>query len=321
MAGPSKKKLIEIYRKMFLTMTLDEKINELVAQGISMVQHSTRGQEATPIAACATIRDDDYVMPYHRGWAWAIGKGMEPAKIMAELMGKKTGYCKGKGGPHLADMKLKVMGRPGIQGAHLNIAAGVGLSIKVRGTDQVVLCFCGNGATNTGSFHEGLNLACTWKVPVIYIVENNFWEVFLHISETTPIEDLAARSASYGIPGVIVDGNDAVAVYETVGQAVKRARAGEGCTLIEAKTYRLHPHTPVDTRSYGGYRSKEEVDAWREKDPVKRLREKLIERGMSTEDELQKMEAKAREEVEAAAKFAMESEYPTKEEILADVYA
>ncbi len=321
MPAIGKETLLGIYNNMVRLRCLDDKINELIASGIGITQHSTRGQEATPIAACAALEPQDYVMPYHRGWGWAIGKGMDPKILLAELLGKKAGCCAGKGGVHIADWSLRIMGRPGIQAAHIPIAAGVGLSVKFRKTQDVVLCFFGDGASNEGNVHEGMNLASVWKVPVVFICENNLYALFTPNLETTAVKDLADRAKGYGIPGVIVDGNDAIAVYEVAQEAIRRARAGEGPTFIESKTYRIHGHTAMDRFHLGGYRPKEEVEEWEKKDPVKRLRGKLLERKTASEAELQEMERKAKEEIEEAEKFAKASPYPTLEELLQDVYA
>lgn len=313
--------LLKIYSNMVRLRCLDDKLNELIASGIGITQHSTRGQEATTIAACAALEPQDYVMPYHRGWGWAIGKGMDPKDLLAELLGKKTGCCVGKGGVHIADWTLRIMGRPGVQAAHIPIAAGVGLSIKFRKTKEVVLCFFGDGASNEGNVHEGMNLASVWKAPVVFICENNLYALFTPNIETTSVRDIADRAKGYGIPGVVVDGNDAIAVYEVAREAIRRARSGEGPTFIESKTYRMHGHTAMDRFHLGGYRPKEEVEEWEKKDPVKRLQVRLLELRAASEAELREVERKAKEEIEEAEKCAKESPYPTVEELFQDVYA
>jgi len=312
--------LLKVYSNMVRLRFLDDKINELVASGIGITQHSTRGQEATTIAACAALERQDYVMPYHRGWGWAIGKGMDPKVLLAELLGKKTGCCAGKGGVHIADCSLRIMGRPGVQAAHIPLATGVGLSIKFRKTQDVVLCFFGDGASNEGNVHEAMNMASVWKLPVVFICENNLYALFTPNVETTSVQNIADRAQGYGMPGVIVDGNDAIAVYEVAREAIERARSGKGPTLIESKTYRIHGHTAMDRFHLGGYRPKGEVEEWEKKDPVKRLRERLVEMKTASEAELGEMERRAQEEIEEAEKFAKESPYPTREEIFQDVY-
>jgi TPP-dependent pyruvate/acetoin dehydrogenase alpha subunit len=320
MAKIEKETLLKIYRNMVLLRFFDDKINLLVESGIRITQHSTRGQEATQIAAMAALEAGDYVMPYHRGWGWAIGKGMDPGILLAELMGKSTGCCCGKGGVHIADWKLRIMGRPGIQAAHVPIGAGVGLSIKLRKAKDVVVVFFGDGASNEGNIHEGMNLAGVWKAPVIFICENNLYALFTSNVETTSVRDLADRAKGYGMPGVIIDGNDAIAGYEAVKQAADRARSGQGPTFIEAKTYRIHGHTSMDQFHLGVYRKKEEVQEWEKKDPIMRFRQKLIEMKMAGAAELDETDRKCKEEIDQAEKFAKDSPFPTPEEIFSDVY-
>ncbi len=313
-----REKLTALYRNMARTRAFDDKIEDMLKKGVSIIQHSTRGQEATPIAACLTLNENDYLMPYHRGWAWGIGKGMDPARMLAEITYKKTGYCKGKGGPHLGDYQLGVLGRPGIQGAHLSIAAGVGLSSKLRKSKQACLCFFGDGASNSPSFHEALNLVSVWKAPVVYICENNQYALYSTKDEVRSVEDVADRAHGYDMEGIIVDGNDAVAVYQVVKEAVERAKNGLGPSLIEAKTYRQMGHTGLDTLHYGGYRPKEEVDEWKKKCPLDRLCKELLEEGYLTQEEINKIHEEAKEEMNRAEKFAEESPYPEREDYFTD---
>jgi TPP-dependent pyruvate/acetoin dehydrogenase alpha subunit len=320
MATIDKETLMKIYRNMVRLRFFDDKVNEMVASGIRITQHSTHGQEATTVAACTALQPTDYVMPYHRGWGWAIGKGMDPKTLLAELVGKRTGCCAGKGGVHIADCSLRIMGRPGIQAAHIPIGAGVGLSIKFQKTKEVVLVFFGDGASNEGNVHEGMNLASVWKAPVIFICENNLYALFTPNIETTSVRDIADRAQGYGMPGVIVDGNDAIAVYEAVREAIQRARSGQGPTFIESKTYRIHGQTAMDRFHLGVYRPKEEVEEWEKKDPLKRLRQRMIEMKAASEAQLNKIDEEARAEMEEAEKFAKDSPYPTREEIFQDVY-
>lgn len=309
-----------IYRRMVLTRAFDMRLNEWAAAGEPLVHHSGLGQEATPVAACALLRPDDYVMPYHRGWAWAIGKGMEPRFILAELIGKKTGYMGGRGGAQMADWDLRVLGRSGIQGAHIPITAGVGLSIKMRGGDQVVLCFFGDGPPNIGEWHEGMNLAAIWRAPAVFICESNEYAEGTPRMQTMLNERIAERAAAYRMPGVTIDGNDIQAVYEAVGTAVDRARRGEGPTLIEALTYRWLGHFPRDVAHYGGYRPKAEVDGWKAKCPIQRAAQRLTAAGILTPTDLLDIERDAQAVVDAAVAFAKESPYPTREELLSGVF-
>jgi pyruvate dehydrogenase E1 component alpha subunit len=238
---------------------------------------------------------------------------------MAEILGKKTGYCKGKGGSmHIADFSIGMLGATAVVGAGIPIAAGAGLSIKLRGTDQVVVCFFGEGASNQGTFHEGINMAAIWALPVVFVCENNLYAIGTRQSRVMLIENIADRAVAYGIPGVSVDGNDALAVYEAAHEAVKRAREGKGPTLIECKTYRHRGHSRFDPATY---RPKEEVEEWLKKDSVLRFKTKLLEIGVLTEKEADKMEQNVIAAVEKATKFAIDSPYPAPEEALEDVYA
>lgn len=319
--GPEKLK--DIYKRMVYTRAFDEKIEDLLRRGFSILQHSTLGQEATQVAACACLNKTDFLMPYHRGWGWAIGKGMDVKAAMAEFLGKKTGTAKGKGGVQLADWDNRVMGRPGIQGAHLSIAAGVGLVAKMRNRGEVVLSFNGDGSSNSCNFYEGINLAAVWRAPVIYIVENNSYSITQKQCDVMKIQDVADRSVAFDIPGFVLDGNDAIAVYKVVSEAVDRARKGGGPTLIEAKTYRLAGHHAFDQWHYGGYRSQEEVESWRKRCPLVRLAGDLIGAGQATDEELHALKEKADSEMEEAAQFAVDSPYPALDELLdpKDLYA
>lgn len=314
-------KLKLIYTNMVRTRCLDDKIEELIrVRGFSILQHATTGQEATPIAACAALEKDDYVMPYHRGWGWAIGKGMDPKKMLAEMLGKKTGYCKGKGGVQLANWELRVMGRPGIQGAHLSIAAGVGLSIKMRNTREVCIAFFGDGASNTCNFYEGINLASIWQVPVVYICENNGYSITQKTCEVMRVQDVAERAVAFNIPGYVVDGNDAVLIYKVVSEAVAQARKGGGPILIETKTYRWRGHHAFDAWHEGGYRTREEIEAWKAKDPIAKLAQDLLYHNIMTQEEMDTIHQQARAEMEEAAEFAINSPYPSLGELLEDLY-
>lgn len=316
-------KLMQIYKSMVRTRALDEKIEDLLKRGYNILQHSTLGQEATPASACACLNKTDYVMPYHRGWGWAISKGMDPNAMMAEFLGKKTGTAKGKGGVQLGDWENRVMGRPGIQGAHLSVGAGVGLAAKMSNKGEVVVSFNGDGSSNSCNFYEGINLAAIWDAPVIYIVENNRYSISQKQSDVMKVEDVAERAVAFNIPGFVVDGNDAVAVYKVVSDAVDRARKGGGPTLIEAKTYRLMGHHAFDRWHYGGYRPVKEVEEWRKNCPVARLAGDMIGAGFATEEDLRAIWDSAVDEMEKAAQFAINSPYPTLEELIDpnDLYA
>jgi pyruvate dehydrogenase E1 component alpha subunit len=238
---------------------------------------------------------------------------------MAEILGKKTGYCKGKGGSmHIADFTVGMLGATAVVGAGIPIATGAGLSIKLRGTDQVAACFFGDGASNQGTFHEGINMAAVWALPVLFVCENNLYAMGTRQTRVMLVKDIAERAAAYGIPGVSVDGNDVTAVYEAAQAAVRRARRGGGPTLIECKTYRHKGHSRWDPATY---RSKEEVEDWLAKDPIDRLRRQLVALKSFSEEDVAQIQEAVAESVDAAVKFAIHSGYPATEEALDDVYA
>jgi len=315
----AKEKLIEMYRTMVRIRTFEKVALKGFEAGDIGVIHLYIGEEATATGACANLRPDDYITSTHRGHGHLIAKGGKTDRMMAELYGKKTGYCKGKGGSmHIADVDIGILGANGIVGAGIPIAAGAALSAKMRGTDQVVVCFFGDGAANTTRFHEGINLASIWKLPVVYLVENNQYAESTPISYAANVANLADRAAAYGIPGVTVDGNDVLAVYEAVGKAVARARRGEGPTLVECQTYRHRGHSEGDP---GTYKPKKEVEEWMKRDPIPRFEKKLIEMGVLTEKEASEINQAMLKELDEAVKFAEESPLPDPEETLEDVFA
>lgn len=315
-----KEKLIDMYKKMVRIRVFEEKAVELFLQGkLPGFLHSSIGQEAVAVGACSALRDNDYMMSTHRGHGDIIAKGARVDGMMAELFAKKTGYCKGKGGSmHIADLDLGILGATGIVGGGLPIANGAALACQLRRTDQVCVCFFGDGSTNTGSFHEALNLAAVWNLPVIFVCQNNLY------AESTPqenhqrIKDISIRAESYGIPGLVVDGNDVVAVYESTAQAVKKARGGGGPTLIECKTYRFLGHYVGDPGT--SYRKKEEVERWKERDPLAFHRKRVLATRVTNEKKLKEIDDGIRREIEEAVGFAQSSQDPKPEEALEDVY-
>jgi len=309
-----------MFRKMVEIRFFEEKVFDLYAQNlVPGTIHLYAGEEAVAVGVCAALQRDDYITSTHRGHGHCIAKGADLKRTMAEILGKETGYCKGKGGSmHIADFSIGMLGATAVVGAGIPIAVGAGLSIKLRKTRQVVACFFGEGASNQGTFHEGINMASVWRLPVIFICENNLYAMGTRQSRVMNIENIADRATAYGIPGVVVDGNDVLAVYEATVKAVERARKGEGPTLIECKTYRHKGHSRVDPAKY---RPKEEVEEWLAKDPIKRFKEKLLQEGAITEAEIQQIEQEVAAEIDEAVKFAMESPYPEPEEALEDVYA
>jgi len=309
-----------MYRKMLEIRHFEEKIFDLYGQNlVPGTIHLYAGQEAVAVGVCANLTKEDYITSTHRGHGHCIAKGARLDRTMAEILGKKTGYCKGKGGSmHIADFSIGMLGATAVVGAGIPIAAGAGLSIKLRGTDQVVACFFGEGASNQGTFHEGINMASVWKLPVIFVCENNLYAMGTRQSIVMAIENIADRAKAYGIPGVVVDGNDVLSVYEVTNKAVERARKGEGPTLIECKTYRIKGHSRADPATY---RAKEEVQEWLKKDPITRFRAKLMEMKILTEKEIAQIQQETVKAVEDAVKFAIESPFPAPKEALEDIYA
>jgi pyruvate dehydrogenase E1 component alpha subunit len=298
----------------------EEKVFELFGQNlVPGTIHLYAGQEAVAVGVCANLRRYDYITSTHRGHGHCIAKGAQLNRVMAEILGKETGYCKGKGGSmHIADFSIGMLGATAVVGAGIPIATGAGLSIKLRGTDQVVACFFGEGGSNQGTFHEGLNMATIWQLPVLFICENNLYAMGTRQSRVMLIENIADRATAYGIPGVVTDGNDVLAVYEAAHEAVERARRGEGPTLIECKTYRHKGHSRFDPAKY---RPKEEVEEWLKKDPITCFENKLKEMHILNQERAEKIKLETVAAVEEATKFAMESPYPKPEEALEDVYA
>ena len=315
-----KGKLLNLYRTMVRIRRFEERVSEEFAAGnIPGSVHVYIGEEAVATGAIAHLRKDDYIMSTHRGHGHLVAKGGKMDLMMAELFAKKTGYCLGKGGSmHIADLDIGMLGAAGIVGSGIPIATGAGLSARIRGTDQVTICFFGDGASNIGRFHEGINLASVWKLPVIFVCENNLWAVSVPTSTSLAIQDVADRGVAYGIPGVVVDGQDVMAVYEAVGEAVTRARKGTGPTLIEAKTYRYRGHFEGDA---GTYRPKEEIEKWLARDPVNIFQEQLTKMNLLTEKQAEEIDKEALEEVAKAVQFAKESPFPKPEETLDNVYA
>lgn len=312
-------KLIEMYRKILEIRHFEEKAYELYGRNlVPGTLHLYAGQEAVAVGVCANLRKDDYITSTHRGHGHCIAKGAKLERILAEILGKKSGYCKGKGGSmHIADFGVGMLGATAVVGAGIPIAAGAGLSIKLRGTDQVVACFFGEGASNQGTFHEGINMASIWALPVLFVCENNLYAMGTRQSRVMNIENVADRAAAYGIPGRVVDGNDVLAVDEVAREAVGRARRGKGPTLIECKTYRHKGHSRFDPATY---RSKEEVKEWLERDPLPRFKAKLLEMQALTEQGAKEIEEAVIADVEKAVKFATESPYPEPQEALEDLY-
>ncbi|MGI5998696.1 MAG: pyruvate dehydrogenase (acetyl-transferring) E1 component subunit alpha [Lutispora sp.] len=310
---------MEMYRTMKRIREFENKAMDLFGEGrIPGFVHLYIGEEAVATGVCSNLNDDDYITSTHRGHGHIVAKGGDLKYMMAELYGKATGYCKGKGGSmHIADATKGILGANGIVGAGHNIAVGAGLSAKYRGTGQVCVCFFGDGSTNQGTFHESLNMASIWKLPVIFVCENNLYGISMHQSRHQAIQDVADRAVAYNMPGVVVDGNDIFAVYEAANEAINRARNGQGPTLIECKTYRHRGHFEGDPTTY---RDPEEVREWLNKDPIHRLFEYMIENNISTEEEIQRINEEVNKEIDEAVRFAEESPYPPLESAVEDIY-
>ncbi|MFW5796857.1 MAG: thiamine pyrophosphate-dependent dehydrogenase E1 component subunit alpha [Alkalispirochaeta sp.] len=314
-----KEAFLDMYRKMLLTRAFEEKVAYFFSRGmVHGTTHLYVGEEATAVGAVANLSDDDWITSTHRGHGHTIAKGLDVKPMMAELLGKANGYCKGKGGSmHISDITLGHLGANGIVGGGIPIATGAGLTVKQRGEDNVVICFFGDGAINEGTFHESLNLASVWKLPVIYVCENNQYGMSMSTRRATNIDDLSVRASAYGIPGKTVDGNDIFAVYDAVREAKEYVKE-HGPYLIVAETYRYLGHSKSDANRY---RTKEEINEWKQKDPIPRMRAALVEHGVCTAEELDTVEEQARQMIEEAVEFANSSPDPDPADLLTDVYA
>lgn len=315
----SKEELSEMVLRMYKIRLFEETIENLYFQDlIRGPLHLYIGEEAVAVGACSVLKENDYVFSTHRGHGHCIAKGGNLKKMMAELLGRETGYCKGRGGSmHLADLEIGLLASSGIVGGGIPIAVGAGFSSYYRDSRQVTLSFFGDGAANQGSFHESLNLAAVWKLPVVFICENNLYAITVPAASSLSIEDIADRAVSYGIPGKTVDGMDVRAVYKAVKDAVARAREGKGPSLIECKTYRFKGHWVGDPIVY---RTDEEVEKWRKKDPILNFRKLLVKQGVFTEIDLDNIKNQAEEEIKEAVEFAKNSPFPDQNEVTKYVY-
>ena len=320
----NKEKFMDIYNRMVMIRKFEEKAGTIFSQGqLAGFLHLYIGEEAVGAGVCAALNDDDYIVSTHRGHGHLIAKGGDVNKIMAELFGKSTGYCKGKGGSmHVADFSKGMLGACGIVGGGIPIAVGAALTIKRKHTNQVAVTFFGDGASNEGSFHESINFAAAQNLPVIFLVENNGYGEFTPQNRSTRIENIADRAAGYGIPGVIVDGMDAVAVYETTKEWVEKLRNGEGPVLIEAKTHRKVGHAEGESAFLDGqtYRRPEEEKIAMETCPIENLKKYLLDHDLAQKEELEEVERAAQEKIEAAVEYAKNSPFPTEEDLYTDTW-
>ena len=312
--------LRSMLRTMHMIRQFDLRALDLYREGAMRGStHPYIGMEAVAVGACAALRPADRITSTHRGHGHCLAKGGDPRLMMAELLGKATGYCKGKGGSmHIADVEAGILGANGIVGGGIGLATGAALAAQLAGRDDVTLCFFGDGALNQGVLHESANLAAIWKLPVVYICENNQYAMSARADKFTSVPDPEVRAKAYGFPGVSCDGMDVMAVYRTVADAVARARAGEGPSLVVCVTYRYFGHHVGDPLNY---RDKAEVDAWKTKDPIDRFQRDLIAHRVLTSDEADRLAAAVIQEIEAAVAFAKASPEPEVEALMEDVYA
>jgi len=311
-----------MYRRMVMIRLFEEQVNELYTRALMPgLAHLYAGEEAVAVGICEALRPGDYITSTHRGHGHCLAKGASPDRMFAELLGKEAGYCRGKGGSmHIADPATGNLGANAIVGGSAGIATGAAFSSKHLGTNQVTVCFFGEGALGQGVLYEVMNLASLWKLPVIYACENNLYNEYTHYSETTA-GDLLARATAFGLPAESVDGQDVRAVYATAKRLVDRARKGEGPAFLVCNTYRYAGHHVGDiNREY--YRSKQEEQEWKtERDPIKNLADWLIEQKHNDSDALDRIQEEVRSEMKAAVEFALAAPYPGPEEAEQDVYA
>ncbi len=312
--------LLEMYRRMVRIREFENTAADLFKRAqIKGTIHAYIGQEASGVGVCMALRRDDLIAGTHRSHGHNIAKGADTRRMMAEIMGKETGYCKGRGGSmHIAAFETGSLGALAVVGAGMPIAVGAALGFKMKGEDRVAVPFMGDAATNTGNFHEGLNMASIWKLPVVVVVENNHYGVSTNIRDSCCLEDLSQRAASYGVRGVRVDGNDVLAVYQAAAEAVAQARRGDGPTLLVTETYRIEGHYIGEPEVY---RSRAEVQEQRAKDPIARFHRTLTEAAMVTAEELDAIDAEIRQEIVGAVQFARESPEPDPATATEYVYA
>ncbi len=316
----TKEEAVFYLRQMMEIRQFEDKIMELLGQNIAEGgSHLYAGEEAVAVGAMASIKPDDYITSTHRGHGHCIAKGGKLTELMAEILGKKTGCCKGKGGSlHLADVSTGNLGANGVVGGGFGIATGAALSVKIQKSDKVVLCFFGDGAINQGIFHECANMAGTWKLPVVYICENNLYGMSVSVKRACAVQDLTKRAVGYNMPSDRCDGQDVIAVRDTISKWVNYAREGKGPSLVVCETYRYYGHSRSDPRVY---RTKEEEKLWHDRDPIILFSKKCVEEKVLAQEEVDNLNKKVQQEIEEATKFAIESPLPKPEELYEDLYA
>src|SRR5215207_11373300 len=303
-------RLLSLYREMLIIRRTEEQLARAYQQGhIPGACHTYVGQEAVAVGVCARLRPDDVVFSTHRGHGHALAKGVPPREVIAELLGRATGCSRGRGGSmHLFAPEVGLMGTTGIVGPNILQATGAGYSFKLLKSDRVSVAFFGDGAVNNGAFHEGVNMAAIWELPVVYVCENNQFATEVPFDYATRNTDVAERARSYGIPGVTVDGNDVLAVTEAAAAAIERARTGGGPSLVEGKTYRTRPH--AEGMRDGGYRTVEDIEAWKQRDPITLLEARLLDREIATQKQIDEVRQEIEEVVAEGLEFAKSSPYP-----------
>jgi acetoin:2,6-dichlorophenolindophenol oxidoreductase subunit alpha len=316
--------LLLMLRRMWMIRNFELKVMEVHSAGeFSGAAHPYIGEEAVAVGACAALEDTDYITGNHRSHGHPIAKGGRVDKAMAELYGRVDGYCKGKGGSmHLADYSIGILGESGILGSSVPVAVGAALAAHIRGDKFVSMAFFGDGASNQGALHESMNLASIWKLPVIFLCENNQYAVTTSYADTVAVDHVSDRASAYNMPGMLVDGQDAIAMYEATAAAVARARAGEGPTLIEGLTYRFEEHSlGLGRVARGAYRAEAEIAEWRKRDPLDILEKTLTSQGIATREECDAINAETVAEVEKATEFARNSPFPEPEDLFEDMWA
>lgn len=311
----------DMLRTMQTIRRFEERASDDFLSGdIYGVVHCYIGEEAVAVGVCSALETKDKIISTHRGHGHCIAKGADLNRMMAELYGREDGYCKGKGGSmHIADFDIGMLGANGIVAGGISIITGAGLAQQMDGNGGVAVCFFGDGASNAGPFHESINIAAGWKLPVVYVCENNLWAVNVPAADSVSVGDVADRAKGYGIPGTIVDGNDVFAVHQAATQAIERARRGEGPSLIEAKTYRHRRHT--ERPDQPDSRSPDEIARWQANDPIDRLRAHMISEGHLSETDWQSLDKSILADIEAAVTFAKASPFPKLDAALVDVFA
>ncbi len=309
-ATPNKDGLLSLYRQMLVIRRCEEQLAKSYQSGlIHGACHTYIGQEAVAVGVCAHLRKDDVVFSTHRGHGHALAKGVPPQEVIAELFGRVTGCSRGRGGSmHLFAPEVGLMGTSGIVGPCILQAAGAGYTFKLLKTDRVSVAFFGDGAVNNGAFHEGLNMAAIWRLPVLFVCENNLYATEVPFAAAAGNPEVAVRGVCYGLPGIAVDGNDVLSVYEAAREAVHRARSGGGPTLLECKTYRTRAHS--EGMRDAGYRTQEEVDEWKTRDPIKCFRERVLDKGAASEQDFESIEGEVGARIEDALTFARNSPWP-----------